>query len=245
MSDKNLYDSYHKGRILQKRVIGEKNFTYRNIIEALNSIRYGDNILDIGSGVGTIDFYLASLGKQVIGIEIAQEAFEIAKDSARIMGLYGNTKFVKGDFLNWKEDFKFDLVICSEVLEHLYDDKKALSKIYKLLKNNGLVLITVPSKNAPLFRWGLASEFDNKVGHLRRYDFSEIKSLITKNNFKIIKTKKSEGVIRNLLFMFKVGNFPIRVANKFPFISDLLTYIDKIFINLFGESNLIILCKKV
>jgi len=245
MDKAGLYDIYHKGRKLQKRVIGEKNFTYRNIIETLSINDNYDSVLDVGSGVGTIDFYLASKGKKVTGLEIAGEAVEIAKDSARIMGLSGNTKFIKGNILNWEEDIKYDLVICSEVLEHLKDDKKALLKIFQLLKKNGLVLITVPSKNAPLYRLGIAKEFDKKVGHLRRYDFNEIKSLITNKNFKIIKIKKVEGILRNFLFMFKVGSFPIRVANKTPFISDLLTYIDEIFIKLFGESNIIILCKKV
>jgi len=240
-----LYDNYHKGRKLQKRVIGVKNFTYRNIIEVLNVNGNYESVLDIGSGVGTIDFYLASKGKKVTGLEIAGEAVEIAKDSARIMGLSVNAKFIRGDILNWKEDIKYDLVICSEVLEHLKDDNKALLRIFQLLKKNGLVLITVPSINAPLYRLGIAKEFDKKVGHLRRYEFNEIASLIKENKFKIIRTKKTEGLIRNFLFMFKIGDFPIRVANRSPFVSDILTYIDNIFIKLFGESNIIILCKKV
>ncbi len=245
MDDKSLYVKYHKGRNLQKRVISEKNFTYRNIIEVLNNIKFGNQVLDIGSGVGTIGFYLASQGKQVTGIEIAQEAVTAATKSARLMGLEGKIDFIKGDFLKWEDERKFDFVICSEVLEHLRDDNKALVNIYQLLKKDGLLLVTVPSKNAPLYRLSLAGKFDKRVGHLRRYQMKEIASLLKKNQFRILRKKKTEGILRNSLFVFRVGNFPNRLANKFPLISDFLTLIDNIFLKLFGESNIIVVCKKV
>ncbi|KXK07583.1 MAG: putative S-adenosylmethionine-dependent methyltransferase [Microgenomates bacterium OLB22] len=44
-----------------------------------------------------------------------------------------------------------DLVICSEVLEHLVDDQKAMKTIYDLLRPGGIALITVPHRNYPFF----------------------------------------------------------------------------------------------
>lgn len=242
-----LYETFHKDRRLQKRVISDKNFTYRNIVKVLKRYsRKKKKILDIGCGVGTIDFYLAKKGHKVTGIDASENAINIAKLNAKYFGLDRRVRYYFKDFLGMnllKE--RYDLVICSEVLEHLHDDKKALLKIFQLLRKGGLVLITVPSKNAPLFKLGLAYEFDKRVGHLRRYKLNEIISLITNNNFKIIRINLAEGLIRNFLFMFKIGNFPIRTANRVPFISDTLTLIDNIFLKLLGESNIIIICKKV
>ena len=94
---------------------------------------------------------------------------------------------------------RFDLIICSEVLEHLQDDMKALLKMNILLKDNGGIIVSVPSVNAPLYKLGLAEKFDKRVGHLRRYSLNQIVSLIEKAGFKIEETYKTEGVIRNCL----------------------------------------------
>ena len=55
-------------------------FTYRHLIRILKPyLPKVKKILDIGSGVGTIDFYLASKGKEVTGIEISKSAVELAR----------------------------------------------------------------------------------------------------------------------------------------------------------------------
>jgi SAM-dependent methyltransferase len=41
-------------------------------------------------------------------------------------------------------DNSFDIVICSHVLEHIHEDKKAISEIARILKPNGEALILVP-----------------------------------------------------------------------------------------------------
>ena len=42
---------------------------------------------------------------------------------------------------------EFDIVIASDVLEHVYNDKKAIAEIYRILKVNGLAVITVPQSD--------------------------------------------------------------------------------------------------
>ncbi len=41
-------------------------------------------------------------------------------------------------------DRSFDLIICSHVLEHIQDDKKAISELYRVLKDDGMAVILVP-----------------------------------------------------------------------------------------------------
>ena len=58
---------------------------------------------------------------------------------------------------------KFDLILLADVLEHIKDDKKIVNKLSKSLKNNGFILITVPSYKI------LFSKKDIILGHYRRY----------------------------------------------------------------------------
>jgi len=238
---KSFYEGYHKNRHLPKRIISKKDFTYRNIVGVLDKFCRGKNVLDIGSGVGTLDLYLAQKGRQVTGIEISQRAVDIARQSQRLLGI-NKIKFIRGDFFQLKIREQFPFVICSEVLEHLSNEQQAINKIYRLIKPEGLLLITVPSQNAPLIKLGAIKKFDQVSGHLRRYTLDNLRLLLEENQFKVIYAKKTEGILRNSLYVFKL-NLVIKLANKFPFISDLITWLDNITLKLLGESQIIIVAK--
>jgi 2-polyprenyl-3-methyl-5-hydroxy-6-metoxy-1,4-benzoquinol methylase len=244
MNFKKFYEGYHRDRKLPKRIVGDKNFTYRIMLAVLNKYCLPKDVLDIGSGVGTIDLYLASKGKNVTGIEISQRAFDIAVKSAKMFGLEKKIQFKRVDIFRTRLKKKYSFVICSEVLEHLPFDKKALQKIYKMTKQKGLLMLTVPSKNAPLIRLGAIENFDKRSGHLRRYTTESAKKLLKETGFKTIYSKKAEGIIRNFLFVFR-WNYLIKIANRVAVISDLITFFDDISLKLFGESDLILIAKKV
>lgn len=56
---------------------------------------------------------------------------------------------VKADILDLPfEDNSFDVIICNHVLEHIIDDKKAMSELYRVMKPKGWGIIKVPMKNA-------------------------------------------------------------------------------------------------
>ena len=239
---KSFYEGYHKNRHLPKRIISKKDFTYRHIVEILNKFCLAKNVLDIGSGVGTLDFYLASKKHQVTAIEISQKAVAVAQQAQKLFALTKKIKFIRGDFFQLKTREQFPFVICSEVLEHLGDDRRAINKIYQLIKSEGLLLITVPSQNAPLIKLGAIKKFDQISGHLRRYTLDNLRLLLEENQFKVIYAKKTEGILRNSLYVFKL-NLVIKLANRFPLVSDLITWLDNLSLRLFGESQIITVAK--
>ncbi len=60
-------------------------------------------------------------------------------------GLSDRDVMVEMDITNIKyPDRSFDLIICSHVLEHIQDDKKAISELYRVLKDNSMAVILVP-----------------------------------------------------------------------------------------------------
>jgi SAM-dependent methyltransferase len=63
---------------------------------------------------------------------------------------YPNLRIVSGDIANCGLPAEyFDLVICSEVVEHIADSQKAISELYSLLKRGGVLILTTPQ------RWSL------------------------------------------------------------------------------------------
>ena len=240
-----LYEKFHKKIKLQKRIIGKKNFTYRLILDILEP-NLGDEkkVLDVGCGAGTLSFYMASKGNYVKGIDISSGVIKACKLTAKVLGLEENTNFQTEDFSKKKIDERFDLVICSEVLEHIKNDKLAVKKLFNFLKSEGILLLSVPSQNAPLFRLGLIKEFDKEVGHLRRYNLNGLVNLLREPGFRILETRKSEGILRNSLFVSRFGSQIVRVANRFEVISDILTFLDNITLKLFGESQIIVVAQK-
>lgn len=243
MQHKKIYERYHSSRLLQKRIITKNNFTYRGLIPLLDKYCYAEKkVLDIGCGVGTLDFYLASRGNKVVGVDISTRAINIARKNAYFLGVSKNIRFHKLAFPQELPRGKFDVVIISEVIEHIPDDILSLERIWRLLKTGGILILTTPSIQAPLYKLGLLNGFDRKVGHLRRYDIDELTNNIRLKRFKIICVTRVEGILRNFLFTNDEVGKLIRFIRG-P-LSSLFTFIDKLTIPVFGYSNIQIVAKK-
>lgn len=237
------YDNFHLNTNIQRKIISENNFTYRIIFNILNNYLPNKmiSILDIGSGAGTISLYLGNSGYKVMGLEISKKAVDKANQSAKLLQL-NNVIFKKNNFLDSKLNSKFDTITCFEVIEHLSNDKLALDKMNTLLKTNGLLILSTPSKNAPMHKLGLAKEFDKRVGHLRRYTEDELRKLFKEANFEVIQVIKTEGIIRNFLFLNPIAGKFVRFI-KWKLV-DVVSYLDNISMKLFGESDIFVIAKK-
>ena len=239
-----IHQSYHKKTTRSLKIIKENNFTYRLLIEQINrsfNIK-GSKILDIGCGAGTLSFYLASKGALVTGVDISKKAVQECMNSSNILNLK-HAKFIHSYFpTGFSSRTKYDYIVFTEVIEHLEDDESAIKKIAKLLEADGILLLSTPSITAPLYRLGLTRDFDVQVGHLRRYSLEQLRNLLKTNDFKIIREVKSEGILRNFLFINPHAGKLVRYINRFG--SNIVTKIDNITLRLFGESNYIIVAKK-
>jgi len=239
----NKYERFHSKTKAQSRIISENNFTYRHIIYFINKyLKKNANVLDIGCGAGTVCFYIAGKGNKVLGFDISPKAIRACQESSLIMGLNKLAKFKVINFPEQTVKEKFDLIIFSEVIEHLQNDNLALKKIYNLLNKAGTLIITTPSLHAPLYRIGYATGFDERVGHRRRYIIEGLSKQCGKSGFTIVETQGIEGVIRNFLFLNPVAGRFVRFI-KF-FMSDVVTFVDNLTIPIFGESNIIVVARK-
>lgn len=131
----------------------------------LKEITNGDSIMDVGCAIGVIPLCLGiNLPKSKITcVDVS------ATPTARLLVDYFPTvasrvTFVKSDIC--KLNLKADWVLCTEVLEHVKDDKLAIKKLYESA-NKGVV-ITTPNELS-----------NQKVDeHLRTYTMAAFKTLL-------------------------------------------------------------------
>ena len=239
-------ESNRKAQILfSKKIINPRNFTYGVILEILTKyLKNEKKVLDAGCGEGNISLFIASYRTDVIGVDISQKSIITCKKKANCLLLSKNTLFINADLEKQKFRERFDLITCIEAIEHINNDEMVLDKFFNWLKTDGTLFLSTPSKNAPLFKMGITKKRDDETGHLRRYSIKSLTEKLKKIGFIIIETKKTEGILRNFLFFTKTGCLPLRLANKFQFISDTITFLDNITLKLFGESQIIIVAQK-
>jgi 2-polyprenyl-3-methyl-5-hydroxy-6-metoxy-1,4-benzoquinol methylase len=93
------------------------------------------SLLDVGSSTGIISHYLSTYFGQVVGVDIDESAVAFAKQNFD----KENLDFRLGDGLSLDfPDGHFDVVICSQVYEHVPDAHRLVDEIYRVLKPNGI-----------------------------------------------------------------------------------------------------------
>ena len=103
-------------------------------------------ILDVGCGNGLISHHLGALGYKIHGIDISKKAI----DRAISLNKWSNVHFFcKSAEVLENEGQLYDAIICSEVLEHLENPVKLLRVLHTLLKDDGVLIVTVPHGMGP------------------------------------------------------------------------------------------------
>ncbi len=182
-------------------------------------------ILDIGSGDGQHSEYFKQHGKMVTSIDYGESPyFEQTPDKDQFI----IADFMKYDFGN----IKYDAIWCSHVLEHTLNPHLFLIKINELLKDDGILAITVPflkqqivgghinlyNTGILLYRLVLAG-FDCSNAIAKKYQFS--KNLI---NVSIILKKKKIDILNELGFdagdITKIKKYLPPLINFYPWVND-------------------------
>lgn len=79
-------------------------------------------------------------------------------------------------------DREFDLVCAFDVIEHAEDDRRVFGEVSRVLKDDGVLIFSVPLHAD---RW---TEFDDWVGHARRYDPSDLLAILAGNQLALEKS---------------------------------------------------------
>jgi 2-polyprenyl-3-methyl-5-hydroxy-6-metoxy-1,4-benzoquinol methylase len=205
LSHENVYG--HKKRL---------EFIISNIRGFANSNKI--SILDIGCGTGCfITLPIAQLGYTIVGLDLDKSSI----DTANELNIFPNAKFLCQRIEDLPADEKFDIIICSEVLEHLQNPQELLFSMARHLKSDGMLLVTVPNGYGPfemeqlifvrtgIIRLGriikcatlkaikhnvVGTKFvmtNDESGHIHFFTLGQIRSLAESGNFKILIVEKS------------------------------------------------------
>ena len=131
-------------------------------------------VLDVGTSTGTNLRVLRDLAfRSVEGLDISDEAIRYCRDKG--LGLVRRGDVCAMPFAN----ASFDLVLSTDIIEHINDDRQALSEIRRVLRPGGHALITVPAFPS---LWGLQ---DRVAHHRRRYRMRQLLSTIRQVGFDV------------------------------------------------------------
>lgn len=158
---------------------------FLTLVKRLQNVR---RICDLGCGNGYLAGRLAALGYEVTGVDASESGIEIARES------FSKPRFLRSvidSFLSENTGLNdFDLVISSDVIEHLYRPPDLLEAATSLLKERGHILIGTPYhgylKNLAL---SLSGKMDSHFcaldcgGHIKFFSVKTLTALVQMHGF--------------------------------------------------------------
>ncbi len=116
----------------------EDLFRLKVVVDTISQLS-PKKILDNGCGAAVISKSLASKGYSVTGFDVSSSLLEKIKPVPNLTLVHGDSSRLP--FYN----DEFDCVVCSEVLEHIKDNRPSIKEMSRVLKRSGTAIITVPN----------------------------------------------------------------------------------------------------
>lgn len=187
--EENEYTKAYRNEETNWYFVSRQNFFYELLDKYVRGRK--NKILDIGSGAGIILKKLEKYG-EAEGVDFSRKAV----DFCRLRGL--KCKWADAQNLPFKDE-TFEIVSAFGVIEHVDDDKKALSEIFRVCKKEGTVILECPAYK---FLW---SPHDEALHHKRRYTVTELKSKMEEAGFHVEKISYIYSFIFLPAVFFRLG----------------------------------------
>jgi len=137
-------------------------------------------VFEIGCGCGSLLYYLEKkFHCQCTGIDINEKAIRIGKERLGLTRLY---PLSVEEFIDKTRGELFDLVIFTEVIEHVADPSCFINSIKKLMCSNGRIVCTVPNRDRAI---KLNDERDIPPHHLTLWDKKSLAYFLSSNGIQI------------------------------------------------------------
>jgi SAM-dependent methyltransferase len=176
-------------------------------------------VLNLGTGEGDYDRMLASFSNDVLAVDINEEDIAYARELNRDVP---NLRYEQANALELPyEDNTFDLVVSCEVLEHVGDPESMVLEIRRVLKPDGVAIMTFPSREFPVTYdpinrfWQfvrprrsnekLVSQGAYAFGHDYLIGSSDFKWWVKRHGLKLLEFNNLSGHLVGLLEMYWTG----------------------------------------
>ena len=131
----------------------------KSILNAINRYNF-DTFIDIGGAEG----YTANLVKEIFNVQV--KSTDLSENACKMAKAIFGIDAIPADIHNLPfNDNEFDIVLCSETLEHVTDYKRAIHELLRITKN--VLVITVPHETKKI----VAQNIKNKIPHAHIHYF--------------------------------------------------------------------------
>lgn len=198
--EENVGDFWHANRIIFSRHTQAPTYALAaRFIQAYQC----KSVLDVGCGLGhKLTKYIAPLVDQCLGVEQPMTIAQAKKMNPQI-------RYVPADLEKTGQppDQQFDMLISSDVIEHLLDPDRLLQYIVEHAKPDSLVVISTPERDV---RRGVENRQSPKPEHIREWNKAEFAEYLTDRGFTILEHKN--------LPAFTLGCSPLMWHERFRLI---------------------------
>ena len=210
--DADMYDNISQSPNLIRRLFHQKRF---EIAHSLVKKYYKNGYKVFDLACGNCNWNKDNI--PVVGVDVSKKMLEYALKKGRIV------KCINRDVLSTGvKDKTADIIVATEILEHYKKPDKLVQEIRRILKDEGIVISSVPydtffSLWKPLFNLHcfiqghiLGNEyFKNKGGHVNQFSPKTFKELFIQNNFEVVEMMHNKRMTLFLVAAKKQINMPI------------------------------------
>jgi 2-polyprenyl-3-methyl-5-hydroxy-6-metoxy-1,4-benzoquinol methylase len=165
----------------------------------VDNVNENDTVLDIGCGNGALTYDVAKKAKKVVGIDLNDRNILIAKRNFSS----GNIEYICGEALTDLPNEKFDVIILSNVLEHI-DKRVEFLRSAKNLASKFLIRVPMLNRSwIDVYKKELGLEYRLDKTHFVEYTFESFKEELDKAGLKVLDYSIQFGEIWGVV---KIGN---------------------------------------
>jgi len=158
----------------------------------------GLRVLEVGCGTGG-NLEMLSRRGDVVALDVSHHALRVCDQQCRlVLGDAQRLPFKPGTF---------DAIFALDLLEHLENDKDLLHELFRALKDEGCLVLTVPAVKS------LWSGHDVALGHFRRYGREELLDKVRDAGFQVTKLTFALSLLFPFIYLFrKAQNLQFRIG---------------------------------
>jgi len=165
----------------------------------------GKEFLEIGCGLGYFSLEAQKRGAKVTAIDVGANLVKITKQKVK------KGKFIVASASNLPfKNSSFDIVLCTEVIEHVENQEKAFREMFRVLKKEGYLAITTPNK--------LFKPFFDLLSLIKIREYQGNEKWLSFNEMRMILSKHKTDIVKEVYFNFLYPNYILDCFEKIHFL---------------------------